>query len=79
MPLFRGATSKAILAWIPERKLTRLFLDNAAEVHASGLGATREEFLGTLKAIRRHGYSLTASNIATIFSGGTSARTLCTC
>lgn len=63
MPLFRGATSKVILAWLPERRLTRLYADNAAEVRKAKLGSTREEFLSSLKAIRRQGYVITRAEV----------------
>lgn len=55
MPLFRGATSKVILAWLPERRLTRLYADHAEEIRRAKLGRTREEFLSALKGIRRQG------------------------
>lgn len=63
MPLFLGATAKAILAWLPERRLTRLFLENQQEIRRAGLGRDREEFLASLKAIRRRGYSITFAEV----------------
>ena len=63
MPLFRGATSKAILAYLPERRLTRLFADHQREIRDAGLGRDRSELLASLKAIRRHGYSLTHADV----------------
>lgn len=63
MPLFRGATSKVILACLPERRLTRLFLGNQAEIRKVGLGRTREEFLASLKSIRRQGFSITRAEV----------------
>jgi DNA-binding IclR family transcriptional regulator len=63
MPLFRGATAKAILAWLPERRLTRLFLENQNEVAKAGLGRTRDEFLAALKAIRRQGHCITHADV----------------
>lgn len=63
MPLFRGATSKVILACLPERRLTRLFVENQAEIRKAGLGRTRQEFLAALKAIRRQGWSITHAEI----------------
>jgi DNA-binding IclR family transcriptional regulator len=63
MPLFRGATSKVILASLPERRLTRLFLENQAEIAKAGLGRTREEFLASLKTIRRQGYAVTHAEV----------------
>ncbi len=63
MPLFRGATSKVILAWLPERRLTRLYADHADEIRKAKLGRTREEFLSSLKAIRRQGYVRTRAEV----------------
>ena len=63
MPLFRGATAKAILAWLPERRLTRLYAENQAEIGKAGLGRSREEFLAALKAIRRRGHAITFGEV----------------
>ena len=63
MPLFRGATSKVILASLPERRLTRLFAENQQEVAKAGLGRSREEFLAAMKAIRRQGYAVTRGEV----------------
>ena len=63
MPLFRGATSKVILACLPERRLTRLFVGHQAEIRKAGLGRTREEFLASLKSIRRQGCSITRAEV----------------
>ncbi len=63
MPLFRGATSKVILAFLPERRLTRLFLENQQEIRKAGLGNSREEFLAHLKAIRRQGCAITEAEV----------------
>ena len=65
MPLFRGATSKVILACLPERRLTRLFVEHQVEIRKAGLGRTREEFLAALKSIRRQGYSITHAEVDT--------------
>ena len=63
MPLFRGATAKAILAYLPERRLTRLYLENQTEIAAARLGRTHEEFLASLKAIRREGHVVTHAEV----------------
>jgi DNA-binding IclR family transcriptional regulator len=63
MPLFRGATSKAILAFLPERHLTRLFLDNPQLVNEAGLGATWHEFKVSLKQIRQKGYAVSVGEV----------------
>ena len=63
MPLFRGATSKVILACLPERRLTRLFVEHHAEIRKAGLGRNREGFLASLKAIRRNGHAITRGEV----------------
>jgi len=63
MPLFRGATAKAILAWLPQRRLSRLFAENRAEIRKAGLGRSPAEFLSTLKAIRSQGHSITFGEV----------------
>ncbi len=50
MPLFRGAPSKAILAFLPRARLERLF----AKHHARGFPA----FFKEMQAIRRAGYAV---------------------
>jgi DNA-binding IclR family transcriptional regulator len=56
MPLFRGAPSKAILAWLPPARQKRLYANHAAEIRAAGLGAGWEEFRTTLAALRKQGH-----------------------
>jgi len=63
MPLFRGATAKAILAYLPERRLARLYLQNQGEISQAGLGRTYDEFLAALKAIRREGHVVTHAEV----------------
>jgi DNA-binding IclR family transcriptional regulator len=63
MPLYRGATSKIILAHLPPRALKALFAHDAAEIMAAGLGAGWEEFRRGLAAIRRAGVSISHGEI----------------
>jgi DNA-binding IclR family transcriptional regulator len=63
MPLFRGATSKIILAHLPARTLKSLFEQNAAEIAHDGLGESLEEFRASLAAIRRAGVVVTRGEI----------------
>jgi len=64
MPLFLGATSKVILANLPDRGLKRLYLDNEEQIRASGSVRTWKEFKEELKKVRRTGYCLTVSEVA---------------
>src|SRR5580692_5344276 len=63
MPLYRGATSKIILAHLPPRALKALFAHDAVEIAAAGLGAGWEEFRRGLAAIRRAGVSISHGEI----------------
>ena len=58
MPLFRGATSKAILAHLPPRKLKSLYENNAEEI-----GQSWDEFRSKLAEIRRCGYAVSRREI----------------
>lgn len=63
MPLFRGATAKAILAYLPQRRLIQLYVQNQAEVAQAGFGRTYDEFVASLKAIRRQGYAVSHAEV----------------
>lgn len=63
MPLYRGATSKIILAHLRSRTLKALFVHDAREIADAGLGASWEEFRRGLAAIRRAGVSVSCSEI----------------
>jgi DNA-binding IclR family transcriptional regulator len=58
IPLFRGATSKIILAHLPPRTLKSLFLQNAAAIADAGLGNSWDEFRQRLAALRRDGFAV---------------------
>lgn len=63
MPLFRGATSKIILAYLPPRHLQRLYSSSAAEIAEAGLGKDWSSFRASLAAIRRAGHSMTRHEV----------------
>lgn len=63
MPLFRGATSKIILAHLPPRTLKSLFEQDGAEIAAAGFGRAWDEFRTALAAIRRDGFIVTRGEI----------------
>jgi DNA-binding IclR family transcriptional regulator len=53
MPLYRGATSKIILAHLPTRTIKALFAHDAAEIASAGLGTSADELRRKLATIRR--------------------------
>ena len=63
MPLYRGATSKIILAHLSPRTLKALWGHDSAEIADAGLGKSWEEFRRGLAAIRRAGASVSRGEI----------------
>ncbi|CAL8972327.1 HTH-type transcriptional regulator KipR [Rhodoplanes serenus] len=63
MPMFVGASSKAILASLPDRLLKSAYLENEAAIRASG-PKSWAEFKEHLREIKRLGYALTDSEVA---------------
>jgi len=63
MPLYRGATSKIILAHLPTRTLKSLFAHDAADIATAGLGGSWDEFRQRLAAVRRLGYNVSRGEI----------------
>jgi DNA-binding IclR family transcriptional regulator len=55
-PLFRGAPSRAILAYLPPNRLKDLMLEHGPEIASAGLGDNWQAFNQNLKAIRQAGY-----------------------
>jgi len=63
MPLFRGSTSKAIIAFLSNATLKRLYARHAATIAAVGLGGTWDEFRHAMAAIRRAGYASSSGEL----------------
>ncbi len=62
-PLFRGATSKAILASMPRRALKRLYNTRSESIEIAGLGRDWKEFLAKLRVLRVAGHVLANSEV----------------
>ncbi|MFM2485213.1 IclR family transcriptional regulator [Celerinatantimonas yamalensis] len=62
-PLFSGATSKAILAFLPNTQHMRLFVENPNEIEKSHLGTNWKDFRANLQKIRNDGYALSISEV----------------
>lgn len=56
LPMFRGSTAKAALAFMPRIQLKRIYEKMAKECNRAGLGSTWKEFRAAMAAIRRDGY-----------------------
>jgi DNA-binding IclR family transcriptional regulator len=63
MPLFRGATSKVILAHLPPHTLKALFARRAHEIAAAGLGDNWDAFKRALAALRRDDVCITKGEV----------------
>lgn len=58
-PLFQGAVSKVILAYLPHHRLKAIYERYGEEIARAGLGETWREFRKTLGDIKKDGYLLT--------------------
>lgn len=63
MPLFRGATSKAILASFAGRDLARLYKTHAAAIAADGLGDDFDAFRRAMTTIRKAGHAVSRGEV----------------
>jgi len=63
MPMFRGATSRIILAHQPTRLLRALYARHEKEIRESGIGASWEEFRAAMRKLRRTGYAVSHGEI----------------
>ena len=64
MPMFLGATSKIILAQLPDRALRSVYLANEKRIRKLLRTQDWSEFKGELREIRRAGFALTDSEVA---------------
>ena len=64
MPMFLGATSKVILAQLPDRMLKAIYLANEKTIHRVLRTRDWSEFKAQIKEIRRAGFALTKSEVA---------------
>jgi DNA-binding IclR family transcriptional regulator len=80
LPLARGATSRAIMAYMTRRKLQAHIEANLTEMSGIGLGSTVEEVMEELRKVRRRGYAFSHGDVtrdmtgiaSPIFDGGSS-------
>jgi DNA-binding IclR family transcriptional regulator len=56
MPLYRGSSSKTVLAALERPRLLKLYARDADQIRKAGFGKDRETFLANVKAIQRAGY-----------------------
>jgi DNA-binding IclR family transcriptional regulator len=63
LPLFTGAASHAILAYLPPHQLRSIYLARARDIAAANLGASWTEFRDHLSQIRKRGYAETLGKV----------------
>jgi DNA-binding IclR family transcriptional regulator len=63
LPLFRGSSSKAIIAFLPAARLRRLHQDGQAGGDADALAEDWDTFYEAMSKIRRAGYCLTKGEL----------------
>jgi DNA-binding IclR family transcriptional regulator len=64
MPMFLGATSKVILANLPDRALKAVYLGNEQTIHQLLHVDTWQQFKDEIRSIKRAGYAMTDSEVA---------------
>jgi len=63
VPLFRGSTSRVILAEMPTRQLRRLFDAHQHEPDLQAIGADWKAFSKALTEVRRRGYAISSGEL----------------
>jgi len=63
VPLFRGSTSRVILAELPARQLRRLYEAHQSEPDCVALGADWKQFSKALAEVRRRGYAVSSGEL----------------
>ncbi len=62
-PLFRGSTSKVILAHLPPRALSDLWQSHRREIVAAGFGQSFDDFKSALRTIRQDGVRVSSGEV----------------
>ncbi|CAP41071.1 transcriptional regulator, IclR-family [Bordetella petrii] len=68
-PLFQGAASLALLAYLAPHRVRQTYLRNGAAIAAAELGDSWDAFRKNLAAIRRRGYALSRERITPSLGG----------
>ena len=68
-PLFQGAASLSLLAWLSPYQIRRTYLSSAEKIAEAGLAKTWAAFRKSLSAIRRKGYVVSRSPVTPVLVG----------
>lgn len=63
MPLFKGATSKIMLAYLPSRDLRRLYEAHRTQIREAALGDAWETFRKAMATMRKAGHAITHAEV----------------
>lgn len=69
LPLFQGAASLSLLAWISPYRIRQTYLSSSDRIAAAGLARSWNEFRGTLARFRRMGYVVSRSEVNPVLVG----------
>ncbi|KIZ45275.1 IclR family transcriptional regulator [Rhodopseudomonas palustris] len=69
LPMFRGSSSKAIIAFLPAARLRRLHEEGRAAGDPDALAHDWDEFYESMQAIRKSGYCLSKGELNTGIEG----------
>ncbi|GAA4328405.1 IclR family transcriptional regulator [Pigmentiphaga soli] len=68
-PLFRGAGSLVLLAWLSPPRMRQAYLSGIAHIAQAGLGHDWQQFRRALAAVRRRGYAVSRGQLAPVVVG----------
>ncbi|KAF1043445.1 IclR family transcriptional regulator [Xylophilus sp.] len=68
-PLYQGAASLVMLAYLPPHQMRQTYLRDAAAIRSAGLGGDWEGWRRTLVAVRKAGFAVSAGQITPSVSG----------
>jgi DNA-binding IclR family transcriptional regulator len=63
MPLFRGATSRVILANLPNRQMRRIYDQFVEEIAAYNQGSDWKSFMSNMRVLRQQGYCIARGEV----------------
>lgn len=63
MPMFKGASSRIILAHQPSRHLKKMYEAHADEIRRNGDGGTWDEFRGAMAKLRKAGHAVSFGEV----------------
>jgi DNA-binding IclR family transcriptional regulator len=69
LPLFQGAASLSLLAWLSPYQIRRTYLASADRIAEAGLASNWRAFQKSLTAIRRRGYVVSRSPVTPVLVG----------